>query len=278
MLIYGLIFFCLLFMVNVYVVWIFIEILFLFFFLVVLLWESKDIGLIIYFFFQSLVFLFLFLSFFFFLKKILILLLLAKLGLFPFFYWMVVVRIKVGLIANVFILGLQKVSVFWMFWLVLDLNLRFLFFLLYLRIFFVIINLILVVDLWLLLVYSSIANTGIIVFASLGSNYICLVFLYLSVIIAMILILKNSTSYSELVFILFFFLVVPPFVLFWIKFYIILSLDSVMKLGFFFLIFDVLILLYYFSLIFVKFILLDLGFLIYMINFIVLAGLIFLSN
>jgi hypothetical protein len=191
---------------------------------------------------------------------------------------MVVVRIKVGLIANVFILGLQKVSVFWMFWLVLDLNLRFLFFLLYLRIFFVIINLILVVDLWLLLVYSSIANTGIIVFASLGSNYICLVFLYLSVIIAMILILKNSTSYSELVFILFFFLVVPPFVLFWIKFYIILSLDSVMKLGFFFLIFDVLILLYYFSLIFVKFILLDLGFLIYMINFIVLAGLIFLSN
>jgi hypothetical protein len=191
---------------------------------------------------------------------------------------MVVVRIKVGLIANVFILGLQKVSVFWMFWLVSDLNLRFLFFLLYLRIFFVIINLILVVDLWLLLVYSSIANTGIIVFASLGSNYICLVFLYLSVIIAMILILKNSTSYSELVFILFFFLVVPPFVLFWIKFYIILSLDSVMKLGFFFLIFDVLILLYYFSLIFVKFILLDLGFLIYMINFIVLAGLIFLSN
>ncbi len=278
MLIYGLIFFCLLFMVNVYVVWIFIEILFLFFFLVVLLWESKDIGLIIYFFFQSVVSLFLFLSFFFFLKKILILLLLAKLGLFPFFYWMVVVRIKVGLIANVFILGLQKVSVFWMFWLVLDLNLRFLFFLLYLRIFFVIINLILVVDLWLLLVYSSIANTGIIVFASLGSNYICLVFLYLSVIIAMILILKNSTSYSELVFILFFFLVVPPFVLFWIKFYIILSLDSVMKLGFFFLIFDVLILLYYFSLIFVKFILLDLGFLIYMINFIVLAGLIFLSN
>jgi len=56
--------------------------------------------------------LFLFLFFFFFLKKILVLLLLAKLGLFPFFYWMVVVRIKVGLIANVFILGLQKVSVF----------------------------------------------------------------------------------------------------------------------------------------------------------------------
>ena len=98
---------------NVYVVWLVIELIFVFFLLFCLNYDNKSVGLVIYFFFQSLISLFLFIRIFYFFDKIIFILLCAKLGLFPFFYWMVVVTVKVGLFTNIFVLSFQKISVFW---------------------------------------------------------------------------------------------------------------------------------------------------------------------
>lgn len=122
-----------------------IEMMFLFFLLVILL-KEKSLGLVIYFFFQGVVSLFLFIRIFFFFDKFVFLLLRAKLGLFPFFYWMVVVRIKVDLYGNMFVLGLQKFSVFWLLWLTIKVSVVFLYLMAYLSIFFVILNLMIVRD------------------------------------------------------------------------------------------------------------------------------------
>jgi hypothetical protein len=208
--------------------------------------------------------------------KIVFLLLVAKLGLFPFFYWIVVVSLKVGLLGNVFVLRLQKISVFWMLWLVCNIPLRFLYFIVYLSVFFVVVNLLLVSDFWLLLVYSSIGNTGMLLIRIYGTYYIFVVLLYLFVVFFIIYLVKVFDSYIELILVIFFFLVVPPFLLFFIKLYVIISLERLLKVAFFLVVFDVLVLLYYFSIIFMKFILLDLGVLIYIINlFVVLLILVF---
>ncbi len=163
-------------------------------------------------------------------------------------------------------------------WLLLQVSFRFVYFLVYRRIFFVIINLLIVSDLWLLLVYSSIANTGIIILRVYGSNYLFIVFLYLLVIFGIIYFLKNSESYMEVLVVVFFFLVIPPFLLFFIKFYIILRMDFILKAGFFLAVFDVLVLLYYFRLIFMKFLLIDLGILIYIINLLLLILILVFRN
>jgi len=126
--------------------------------------------------------------------------------------------------------------------------------------------LLIVSDLWLLLVYSSIANTGMIILRIYGTNYLFVVILYLVVILGIIYCLKNSDSYIEVLLVVFFFLVIPPFLLFFMKFYVILRIDFMLKVGFLLSIFDVLVLLYYFRLVFIKFLLLDLGIIIYMIN------------
>ena len=146
---YFFILFLLLSLSNVYVIWLIIELMFLFFLLLVINTERKRIGLIVYFFFQSLASLILFVRIIFFFDKLVFLLLRAKLGLFPFFYWIVVVRVKVGIIGNMFVLGLQKFSVFWLFWLLMKASLDFVYFIVYLSVFFVIVNLLIVSDLWL---------------------------------------------------------------------------------------------------------------------------------
>ena len=92
------------------------------------------------------------------------------------------------------------------------------------------INLSLVTDLWLLLVYSSIANTGLLLLRSLGSYYIVNVFLYLSVVILIIIIISKSRNYHEILLVVLLFLVVPPFILFFIKFYIVISLERIIML------------------------------------------------
>lgn len=255
-----------------------IELIFLFFLLLVINFESKSIGLIVYFFFQSVASLLLFIVIFFSFDKLIFLLLSAKLGLFPFFYWIVIVRVKVGLFGNLFVLCLQKIRVFWLVWLLLNVQLSFLYILVYIRIFFVIIRLLIIRDLWLLLVYSSIANTGIIMLRVFGSNYIYVVLLYLRVVALIIFFIKNRDSYIELLLVVFFFIVVPPFILFFIKFYVILRLDFIMKIGFFLSIFDVFVLLYYFSLIFMKFLLIDLGILIYIINLLLIILILVIRN
>ena len=263
---------------NVYLVWLLIELIFLFFLLVVINAESKNVGLIIYFFFQSVASLVLFIVIVLSLDKIIFLLLCAKLGLFPFFYWMVVVRVKVGLLGNIFVLSLQKIAVFWLVWLISKVTFVFFYFMVYLRIFFVIFSLLIVSDLWLLLVYSSIANTAIIMLRVYGRKYLFSVLLYLFTILMIIYFIKTSDSYIELLLVVFIFLVIPPFVLFFIKFYVFLRLDFFLKIGFLLSIFDVFVLLYYFSLIFMKFILLDLGILVYIMNLLVCFCVLFFRN
>ena len=215
---------------------------------------------------------------FFCLEKLIILFLTAKLGLFPFFYWIVVVSIKIGLIGNLFVLRLQKIRVFWFLWLVVKSSLLFIYLLVYTRIFFVIINLLMIRDLWLLLVYSSIANTGIIILRVFGSYYIFVVFLYLFVIFIIVYIIMKLDNYMELLLVVFFFMVIPPFILFFMKFYIILRIDFVLKIAFFLVIFDVLVLLYYFSLVFIKFLLIEVGVLIYIMNLMLIFIILVIRN
>jgi len=71
---------------NIYIVWLIIELIFVFFLLFSLNYDNKRVGLVMYFFFQSLISLFLFIRMVYFFDKIIFLLLCAKLGLFPFFY------------------------------------------------------------------------------------------------------------------------------------------------------------------------------------------------
>jgi hypothetical protein len=191
---------------------------------------------------------------------------------------MVVVRVKVGFLANIFVLSLQKIRLMWLFWLILEVNFRFLIFMVYLRVFFSVFSLLIISDLWLLVVYSSIANSGMLLLAVNGSIYLYSVLLYLVVVLGIIFFIKYFSSYDELFLIIFFFLVIPPFLLFFMKFYIMVSLDFYIKLRFLVVIFDVLVLLYYFSLIFTKFILMDLGILIYIINLIIIFFVLFFRS
>ena len=276
--IYFFILFCLLSISNVFVIWFIMELIFVFFLLIIINIEVKRVGLIIYFFFQRVISLCLFIVFVFGFEKIIFLLLSAKLGLFPFFYWIVVVRVKIGIIGNLFVLSFQKIRVFWLLWLLIKSNIGFIYLFVYASIFFVIVNLLIITDLWLLLVYSSIANTRIIILRIYGSNYIYVIFLYLGVIFSIIYLIIKVDSYIELLLLVFFFIVIPPFLLFFIKFYIILSLDFILKLGFFLALFDVFVLLYYFRIIFMKFLLIDLRVLVYLINLLLLVIIIIFRN
>ena len=276
--IYFFILFCLLSISNVFVIWFIMELIFVFFLLIIINIEVKRVGLIIYFFFQRVISLCLFIVFVFGFEKIIFLLLSAKLGLFPFFYWIIVVRVKIGIIGNLFVLSFQKIRVFWLLWLLIKSNIGFIYLFVYASIFFVIVNLLIITDLWLLLVYSSIANTSIIILRIYGSNYIYVIFLYLGVIFSIIYLIIKVDSYIELLLLVFFFIVIPPFLLFFIKFYIILSLDFILKLGFFLALFDVFVLLYYFRIIFMKFLLIDLRVLVYLINLLLLVIIIIFRN
>lgn len=251
---------------------------FLFFLLYVLNKEIKRVGLVIYYFFQRIISLFLFFSVFLFLKKVMFLILCAKLGLFPFFYWIIIVSLKVGYVGNIFILALQKVPVFWFLWLVYDSFILLLLLLSYLRIFFVLINLLLISDLWLSLVYSSIANTGILLISIYGSYYLNSIFIYLIIILLIIFFIKRRDSYFDVLIVVLIFLVVPPFILFFIKIFIVFSLFFSLKLILFLFILDVFILFYYFTLIFLKFFILERRILIYIINFIIIFIIIFFRN
>ncbi len=150
--------------------------------------------------------------------------------------------------------------------------------LVYLSVFFVIFNLLIIRDLWLLVVYSSIANTAIIMLRVYGTNFLFIVSLYLRVIFMIILIMKYVDSYIELLLVVFFFMVIPPFILFFIKFYVIISLESIIKIGFFLVIFDVLVLFYYFRLVFIKFMMIEVGVLIYIINMFLVLIILLLRN
>ena len=263
---------------NFYVVWFLIEIIFLIFLLQVITVETKRVGLIVYYFFQRFLSLLLFIVVFLILSKCVFIILCAKLGLFPFFYWVILVTRKIGIIGNIFVLSLQKLPVFWLFWLLRDVSLSVLFFFCYLGIIFVVVNLRLVVDLWLLLVYSSIANTGILLLSSFGYYFMSNVFLYLCIISIIIVLISKRRNYFEILIVVLLFLVIPPFILFFIKFYIVVRLESILKLSFFIFIFDVFILFYYFTFIFIKFILFDRRTLIYFINYFILMLLLLCRN
>lgn len=276
--IYFFLFSFLLVNINFYVVWFLIEIIFLFFLLYIIRIETKRVGLIIYYFFQRFLSLAVFMRVFIILSKFIFLILLAKLGMFPFFYWVVVVSIKVGIWGNVFILALQKIPVFWLFWLVNNSSVFSLFLFCYLGLIVTVVNLSLVVDLWLLLVYSSIANTGLLLLRSLGSHYIVNTLLYLCVVTGIIYIIASRNNYFEMLLVVLLFIVIPPFILFFIKFFIVLRLDSLLKLSFLIFVFDVFVLFYYFTFLFIKFILFDSGILIYFLNYLVLLRILLFRN
>lgn len=276
--IYFFLFSFLLVNINFYVVWFLIEIIFLFFLLYIIRIETKRVGLIIYYFFQRFLSLAVFMRVFIILSKFIFLILLAKLGMFPFFYWVVVVSIKVGIWGNVFILALQKIPVFWLFWLVNNSSVFSLFLFCYLGLIVMVVNLSLVVDLWLLLVYSSIANTGLLLLRSLGSHYIVNTLLYLCVVTGIIYIIASRNNYFEMLLVVLLFIVIPPFILFFIKFFIVLRLDSLLKLSFLIFVFDVFVLFYYFTFLFIKFILFDSGILIYFLNYLVLLRILLFRN
>ena len=263
---------------NVFLVWLLIEFAFVFFLLFIINVESKNIRLVIYFFFQSFCSLVLFICIFNSFDSVVLIILLAKLGLFPFFYWLVVVRIKVSILVNFFILGLQKLPTLWLLWLLIKSSYLIIYLIAYLNIFFVMINLIRVSDLWLLLVYSSISNTSLLIFSIEGSFYFVSIFIYLFTVISIILFLLKSSSYEEVIVVVFIFLTIPPFLLFFMKINLIFSLEFSVKLVMFIIVFDVLILLYYFSIIFAKFLLFDARFLIYLINLLILLSLILFRN
>ena len=77
-----------------------------------------------------------------------------------------------------------------------------------------------VVDFWLFLVLTSIANTSLILIRILGFNYFNVIFLYLFIIVIIIYYFFSADSLVEIAFIVFFFIVVPPFLLFFLKFYV----------------------------------------------------------
>lgn len=235
-------------------------------------------GLVLYYFFQRVISLFLFLVLYSGFPKLVFLFLCAKLGLFPFFYWIIIVRVKVGFFTNIFVLSFQKLSVFWLIWLTLDVNLRLVLLIVYIRLFFVIINLLLVSDLWLIIIYSSIVNTGLIVLRIYGSYFLFILLLYLLIIFFIINFIIKIDSYLEIVFIVFIFLVIPPFILFFIKLYFIMRIEFFSKIIFYLIIFDAIILLYYFRLIFMKFLLMELNFIIIFINLLFLIILVFFRN
>lgn len=276
--IYFISFFVLVSLTNIYIVWFFIEIIFIFFLLSVLTKDNKSYGLVIYYFFQSIISLFLFICIFLILDSIIFYIICAKLGLFPFFYWIIVVRVKIGYYGNYFVLALQKLPVFWIFWLINNYTTLLLLLICYLRIIFVLINLLLISDLWLLLIYSSIANSGFLLISVLGSHYFVSIFLYLIIVFSIIYYIQVSDSYYDIILVVFMFLVIPPFILFYIKYFIVLSIDFNLKLLFFIFFLDVLILFYYFTIIFIKFFIIENRILIYFINFIILFIILFFRN
>lgn len=178
---------------------------FLYFFLIIFLKESQRIGIIIYFFFQTVISFLLFLRLVILRDKLVFLLLLAKLGLFPFFYWILVVCIKIRYLGNMFVLVLQKLSVFWLIWLFINVSFFYLYFFNYLRLFFVVISLIMVTDLWLFLVFRSIGSSGLIIIRVVGSHYFYLIFLYFLVIFCIIIFVYYSFSFQERLIVIFFF-------------------------------------------------------------------------
>lgn len=275
---YFFLLFSILSVVNNFVVWFLIEVIFLFFLLFVLNYELKSVGLVIYYFFQSILSLFLFMAMVFIFHHLIFLILCAKLGVFPFFYWLIIVRLKVGYVGNLFVLIFQKIPVFWLFWLLYVSNIILLMIIVYLRIIFVIVNLMFVVDFWLVLLYSSIANTRLLLISIHGNYYFLSIFIYLFVVALVVWFFKELDSYTYRMFIVLLLIVLPPFVLFFIKFYIVVRLSFFSKLVVFMFLLDVFVLFYYFTLIFIKFLLLERSILIYYLNLLIIFRVLFFRN
>ncbi len=263
---------------NFYVVWYLMEMAFIYFLLIILKRGKKNTGLVVYFFLQSGLSLFLFIFFFIGIYKLVIVCLFAKIGFFPFTYWVVVVTRKMSYLGNMFILGWQKFPLFWIIWLVGISNFPIYLLFLYLTMLFSSIRLWAVTDLWLLLVHSSIINTALLVFLSLRAYYSLAVRVYMVMVISIVYLISKITNQSHFLGVIFIFLVIPPFLLFVIKFYIMLGMDFSLKLIFLIFIFDAMILIYYFTLIFTKFLLSDNTIIIYFINIIILLCVLLLRN
>ena len=235
---------------NWVLVWLIIEFGIVFFFLFVLRFEVKRFGLIVYYFLQSIRSLILFLVMFYFSEWGGRIILLIKLGVFPFFYWLVVVRVRVGYWRNIFILIFQKIRVLWMFWLVNSLGIDVLVILVYINLFFVFVTLIGVRDLWLLLVYSSIGNTALVLVGVGRHIYIYIVRYYLVFLFGVVWCVKSFRGEKWRLRVIFFLIVRPPFFLFYFKLIIFLRIGYMLLVVILLRIFDVMVMIYYFRIIF----------------------------
>jgi len=259
---------------NVYQVWLVNEFLFLFFMLLLVLLENNVEGLIVYFFFQRFLSFMVFFSLVYFWEWLLLWVLAAKLGLAPFHFWVVLVRVKMMFISNMFVLGLQKLGLLWLFWLIVDLRLVFIRFLVFLGVMVTFISVFNICDLWLLIVYSSVANTRLIVFSFLGDKFISVFLIYLFVFIMIVGLLIFLKSYDYISLVILILLTIPRFILFIYKIELFITVIFSLKLVWFIVVFDILMLVYYFNIIFVRSVLrMNLGFISIMFLVLVLGGL-----
>ena len=268
--VYVLILLLSLIVVNYWVLWILMEFTSLFFFLIVLRIESKSVGLVIYYFFHSFLSLILFVRLLYGERRVVFLVLLGKLGIFPFFYWLVVVVLKVGLWGRIMVLVWQKISSFWMFWLVREVRVGMIVLVVYISLVFVFLSLLMVVDLWLLIIYSSIRNSSLILISLYGDNYMNVVIFYLGVLFLVLFFFKFVGLKEWCLILVLILIVIPPFGLFYMKFIIFLSLDFFLILVFLLGVLDFLVLLYYFSLLFFRFMVIEVGFWVYFINLLII--------
>jgi len=262
--------------VNVFQVWIVNEFLFLFFILLLVMFDDGVEGLIIYFFFQRFMSFIVFIRFVYIWGDILKWLLVAKLGVAPLHFWIVIISVKVALLSNVFIMGLQKMGVVWIIWLMVELDMWFVVLIVILGVLVSFIRVFNVRDLWLLMVYSSVANTGLIIFSMMSRKFYVVFFLYLVIFVLMmrLLIFVKSYEYGYVVMLLL--MTTPRFLLFIYKFELFLRVLFSLKVLWFVVFLDILILVYYFNMIFMRLMIgRGGGFMVVMFFVMILGGLIF---
>lgn len=263
---------------NVYFIWLLLEINTVFFFIYIIGVGKSEYGLVVYYFFQRVLGLIVLILLLIFSVEMLIWVLLAKLGVFPFFYWVVVVSVKVSILRNIFILVLQKVRLVWIIWLVINWDVFKVIMLVYLGLVFGVIMLVGVRDLWLFLIYSSVVNSSLLVIVVYGNYMIRIMFLYFLMVVSVIVWLILSDNFLRMFSVVYYFIIVPPFVLFFFKIMLVLGMARMVKVVIFFMVLDVFVLFYYFGLMFINFMVVSGGGLFYFMNFFMVFVLLLFRN
>jgi len=103
-------------------------------------------------------------------------------------------------------------------WLMVDLDLWFVGLVIIFRVLVSFIRVFNVRDLWLLMVYSSVANTGLIIFSMVGGKFYIVFFFYLMIFSLMIWLLISRKRYEYGYIVMLLLMTTPRFMLFIYKF------------------------------------------------------------